>query len=312
MALDTLEWLLTRFLRRLYRIFNCAIKCEVIKSSVMDLGKLVAGAAHQLENLQQVCDVINTNQLEKLYVEVETNTKALVDAGTALERSGAALAVMNVVLAGSFAYALLDKLSATCFNASPPLWFTIYIYKPFIEPPGVFFAANLAWVGVFCYLLIRYMAYVTSTSSGRLSLSVRVNKKIRTMANLEAYIKGLEPIMTDCATEPKSSIKKVTWEENNVNKWLGACPLMEMIYDSLYHFVLTVSFDIDLKKSNATQEDLLNIFLLDLVECGAMDKEVAFGNKADDIEMQQQQASARYQASKRTVIKTLRGTKAPQ
>jgi hypothetical protein len=303
---------LTKLLRRLYRIFNCAIKCEVIKSSVMDLGKLVAGAAHQLENLQQVCDVINTNQLEKLYVEVETNTKALVDAGTALERSGAALAVMNVVLAGSFAYALLDKLSATCFNASPPIWFTIYIYKPFIEPPGVFFAANLAWVGVFCYLLIRYMAYVTSTSSGRLSLSVRVNKKIRTMSNLESYIKERDPIMTDCATEPTSSIKKVTWEEDDVNKWLGACPLMEMIYDSLYHFVLSVSFDIDLKKSNATQEDLLNIFLLDLVECGAMDKEVAFGNKADDIEMQQQQASARYQASKRTVIKTLRGTKAPR
>ena len=68
---------------------------------MMDLGKLVAGAASQLQNLQQVCDVINTNQLEKLYVEVETNTKALVDAGTALERSGAALAVMNVVLAGS-------------------------------------------------------------------------------------------------------------------------------------------------------------------------------------------------------------------
>ncbi len=181
---------------------------------MMDLGKLVAGAASQLQNLQQVCDVINTNQLEKLYVEVETNTKALVDAGTALERSGAALAVMNVVLAGSFAYALLDKLSSTWVNASPPIWFTIYIVKPFIEPPGVFFAANLAWVGVFCYLLIRYMHYITTTTSGRLSLSVRVNKKIRSMANLESFIKVRSPIMTDCTTEPTSSTKKVTWEED--------------------------------------------------------------------------------------------------
>ena len=81
--------------KRLYRIFNCAIKCEVIKASVMDLGKLVAGSAHQLENLQQVCDVINTNQLEKLYIEVEGNTKVLVDAGAALERSGAALSVSD-------------------------------------------------------------------------------------------------------------------------------------------------------------------------------------------------------------------------
>ena len=59
---------------------------KVIKASVMDLGKLVQGSANQLDNLQQVCDVINTNQLEKLYVEVESNTKVLVDAGAALER----------------------------------------------------------------------------------------------------------------------------------------------------------------------------------------------------------------------------------
>ena len=297
--------------KRLYRIFNCAIKCEVIKSSVMDLAKLVAGAANQLENLQQVCDVINTNQLEKLYIEVESNTKVLVDAGAALERSGAALSVMNVVLAGSFAFALLDKLCATWVNAAPPIWFTIYVMKPFLEPPGVFFAANLAWVGVFCYFLIRYMAYITAKSSGKLSLRVQINKKVRTLANLESYIVEREPIMTDCTTDPTASTKKVTWQETDVNKWLGACPTIEMIYDCLYNFVLTVSFDIDIKKSNATQEDLLNILLLDLVECGAMDKEVAFGDKADDIEMQQQQVRARYQASKRTLMKTLRGTKKP-
>ncbi len=63
--------------KRLYCIFNCAIKCEVIKNSVLDLGKLVA-------NLQAICDVIDTNQLEDLYVGVEGNCKVLVDAGGAL------------------------------------------------------------------------------------------------------------------------------------------------------------------------------------------------------------------------------------
>jgi len=293
--------------KRLYRIFNCAIKCEVIKSSVMDLAKLVAGSANQLENLQQVCDVINTNQLEKLYIEVESNTKVLVDAGAALERSGAALSVMNVVLAGSFAFALMDKLSATWVNAAPPVWFTIYIIRPFLDPPGVFFAVNLAWVGVFCYFLVRYMAYITDKASGALTLRVQINKKIRTLAQLESYLETRQLIMTDCTTDPTSSTKKVTWEEEDVNKWLGSRPNIEMIYDCLYHFVLTISFTIDVKKSNATQEDLLNILLLDLVECGAMDKEVAFGDKADDVEMQQQQVRARYEASKQSVIKTLRG-----
>jgi hypothetical protein len=46
---------------------------------------------------------------------------------------------------------------------------------------------------------------------------------------------------------------QVTWEETDRHKWLGACPTIEMIYDCLYHFVLTCSFTIDVKKSNATQ-----------------------------------------------------------
>ena len=60
------------------------------------------------------------------------------------------------------------------------------------------------------------------------------------------------------------------------------------------------------------QEDLLNILLLDLVECGALDKEVAFGDKADDVEMQQQQMRARYEASKKTARNFLRGNKPPK
>jgi hypothetical protein len=50
------------------------------------------------------------------------NTQVLVDAGAALERSGAALSVMNVVLAGSLAFAFLDKGSSTWVNAAPPEW----------------------------------------------------------------------------------------------------------------------------------------------------------------------------------------------
>ncbi len=70
--------------KRLYRIFNCAIKREVIKNSVLDLGKLLQGSANQVANLQAICDVIDTNQLEDLYVGVEGNCKMLDDAGGAL------------------------------------------------------------------------------------------------------------------------------------------------------------------------------------------------------------------------------------
>eukprot|EP00960_Hanusia_phi_P068829 766944-Hanusia_phi.AAC.1 len=201
--------------KRLYRVFNCSAKCEVIKASVYDLGKLIAGAANQLENLQQVSDVINTKQLERLYFEVENNTQMLVDSGAAFERSGAALSVMNVVLAGSFAFSLLDRLSTTWVNASPPVWFTIYVIQPFVNPPGVFFCANLVWVSVFCYALIRYMRYITSKASGVLNIRVTVNKRIKSMVQLDLYLKNKQVKMVDAATEPTASVKKITFKETD-------------------------------------------------------------------------------------------------
>ena len=66
--------------------------------------KLVHGASHELNNLQQMTDVINTKQLEDVFKSVEANTKYLVDASAANERASASLEVMQVILAGSFAY----------------------------------------------------------------------------------------------------------------------------------------------------------------------------------------------------------------
>ena len=77
--------------------------------------------------------------------------------------------VMNVVLAGSLAFMLLDKGSSTWVNAVPADWFVTYIVKPFIDPPGVFFVFNLSWMSLICYALYRYMLYATANSSGTLS-----------------------------------------------------------------------------------------------------------------------------------------------
>ena len=48
-----------------------------------------------------------------------------------------------------------------------------------------------------------------------------------------------------------------------MEKWLGAVPKVELSYDDRYMFVLDVILTIDTKKSNATEDDLLNIFLQD-------------------------------------------------
>jgi hypothetical protein len=41
------------------------------------------------------------------------------------------------------------------------------------------------------------------------------------------------------------------WEEVDDDKWLGACPEITLKYEDRYNFLLTVSFELDKKKSDA-------------------------------------------------------------
>ena len=77
---------------------------------------LFSPTTQQLTTLQRMSDVINTKQLEDVFKNVESNTKYLVDASAANERSSAALDVMQVILAGSFCFDILDRLSGGTFT----------------------------------------------------------------------------------------------------------------------------------------------------------------------------------------------------
>merc|ERR1712166_746480 len=76
---------------RLYDLLDVEGQLHDIILRTDDLAKLVNGAQHELSNLQQMTDVINTKQLEDVFRNVEANTKSLVDASAANERASASL-----------------------------------------------------------------------------------------------------------------------------------------------------------------------------------------------------------------------------
>lgn len=86
---------------------------------VNDLRKLVTGAQHELQNLSSMTDVINTKQLEDVFKSVEANTKFLVDASGANERSSASLQVVIILveIAPPFAIRALLAMMADLLNA---------------------------------------------------------------------------------------------------------------------------------------------------------------------------------------------------
>ena len=104
----------------LFDKLNVKQQLKDVQLRATDLEKLVHGASHELSNLQQMTDVINTKQLEDVFKNVESNTKFLVDASAANERASASLEVMQVILAGSFAFDIVDRISGGSLNITVP------------------------------------------------------------------------------------------------------------------------------------------------------------------------------------------------
>ena len=105
-------------------------------------------------------DVINTKQLEDVFKSVEANTKYLVDASAANERASASLEVMQVILAGSFAFDIVDRVSGGTLNITVPDWVNAIIVDPIISVPFLWFALNMIWLLLVSYLLLKFMHYL--------------------------------------------------------------------------------------------------------------------------------------------------------
>mmetsp|Transcript_29198 Transcript_29198/g.75160 ORF Transcript_29198/g.75160 Transcript_29198/m.75160 type:complete len:696 (-) Transcript_29198:28-2115(-) len=69
----------------LFEVLNIEQLKADVDLRVRDLTKLIDGAQHEMMNLSQVTEVINTKQLEDVFKNVEANTKYLVDASAANE-----------------------------------------------------------------------------------------------------------------------------------------------------------------------------------------------------------------------------------
>lgn len=147
------------------------------------------------------------------------------------------------------------------FHPGPPLWVVTWIVDPLLNPPGIWFALNTVWMCIVCYSLTRLMRNLEQKALGALTLRVKLNKKIKSEDGLMAYLSLKIIESTDSITDAKQSMKRVLWEEHDKEKWLGSNPVIELAYDDRFWFIIAVTITIDCKTSNATEEDLINIFL---------------------------------------------------
>jgi len=299
--------------QRLQAVLNVEEAAANVRLRIRDLNKLVEGAANQIANLQDAVNKIDAKMLEREFRLVQANTKVLVNASAANERASAALSVMNIVLAGNFAFDIVDRVGGTSLNMAPPQWCMDFIITPLLLPSGMWFAVNMAWMAVLCYVLVRLMRNLENKASGPIKMYARLNKKLKSEDGLLTFLATKVTAGTTTVTNAQGSMKEVEWREEDPEKWLGATPYIEMVVDDRYWFLISVTITIDSKTTSCSEEDLVNIFLQDLVFSEAMDRREAFGDEvqAGEIEralaISKMQGAAGTSGQKTSMLNWLRG-----
>ena len=142
-------------------------RLENLLERINDLNKNVDGCQHELESLVQMTDVINTKQLEDIFNAVEANTKDLVVASAANKRASASLQVMQIILAASMAFDLVDRFTGLDLNLEPLSdWQQWIIDNLITSAPGVWFAFNMVWCAAVCFMLIKLMKHLQGSARG--------------------------------------------------------------------------------------------------------------------------------------------------
>ncbi|ETP29433.1 hypothetical protein F442_21414 [Phytophthora nicotianae P10297] len=178
-----------------------------------DLEKLVHGAKYEIVNLRQMAEVLNTSELEDIFKTVEGNTKALADSSLTVEHCGSSLELVQVLLAGSFAFTLLDRIPGGSLNVDMPEWVETAFAKTIIEKPLLFFVLNIVWMAGCIYALIRYKKKKShEVEYGRRTLRIKVNKAID-IEKFEIFLGTRVLDKQESVSQLASEVRRVVWKD---------------------------------------------------------------------------------------------------
>ena len=250
---------------RLEKILQMSDTKTRLERRIRDIRKNLEGANGELNALRNAADVIHENKEFKVSQSVSNNTQNLEEVFRANERASTSLEIMQVVLAGSLAFAILDRVHGLYLGVAGDIDWAIKAFDWYIQTPMVMFIINMAWWAILGFLFNRLIKYAGSKAAGILSIRYTMNCKFNRKA-MVAFLAAVKPEMEDGESDTKTAIKKFHWDETDEIRWKGEPPRIELIVDVKYGFLLSAFIQIATRKSKCTQNEAKRQFFARLRE----------------------------------------------
>ena len=290
-----------------------SLKLKQMKSDIMirvfDMRKLVKGASNKLLILQMQTRAITTSLLEGVVKKMDGNTRKLVDASKAEEKSNVSVQVMEIILSGGFAFHIIDRFSGdeilgyngvsgasvancaedaladgTCIYAEFEMgavnWINEYFRNTFCVVPLGWWLVNILWLSTFILSLRKLMAYLQFKALGALGIRVVYNRKID-VSRLEAYLRKRRIVTRDAVISGNEEKVSVQFSENKHPRWKGSPPVIQIVFERREGFLLTALVQGNSQQTTLDEEAIAGAFELSLCEAGVMEASIDSGGDGE-------------------------------
>jgi len=231
---------------------------------VVDLEKVISACWNDLESLRQMNHVIGSRRKLQINESIEGTTKNLEDAFRAQARNSTTLEVTQVILSGTLAFDILDRFTGQYLSYTDIRW-AVYKVQPYIvNVPAAWFMLNMAmWVclgGGIIYLM-RHLAYMgCSVETKRFTLNKPIHVK-----RWKRFILTRDVESVSQKEESSRRVVKYGWSEpEDVDKWRGSPPKMDITVDERYGYVLQAMIIVNKRTCKLSGEEAWRIFWRDV------------------------------------------------
>jgi len=250
--------------QELFDICRLEEAADRLNRRVVDLEKVISACWNDLESLRQMNQVIGSRRKLQINESIEGTTKNLEDAFRAQARNSTTLEVTQVILSGTLAFDILDRFTGQYLSYTDIRWAVDKVQPYIVNVPAAWFMLNIAmWVclgGGIIYLM-RHLAYMgCSVETKRFTLNKPIHVK-----RWKRFVVTRDVESVSQKEESSQRIVKYGWTEpEDVDKWRGSPPKIDITVDERYGYVLQAMILVNKRTCKLSGEEGWKIFWRDV------------------------------------------------
>lgn len=170
---------------------------------------------------------------------LNANTKLIADIAQANAEQSVCLTYMQIILAGSLAFAVLDRFTGT-WSVVNREWAASLIDQ-LLGTPFLWFIFNMLLWLAFGYYVLRTVKKKGAAKALQMDIKIRLNEECN-IEMLDIYLSDKSIMSENIRYDKNGVVQEITWIEawSRRPKWGGTAPKITIVYDDEHGYILDV------------------------------------------------------------------------